>query len=190
MESLKIGENENMSDDLISKEIYSEETANKVRVSSAEIVVHGTKEKPYYEIEYFDLSDNEMHIGFSSYKLDVVFGYLAKYFEIMDDKEESEHMQDYHIGDLISRKAVLNILTEECVRNSVIASYYAFTDMVAQRVKKLPAAFDREEVIEELKNLKDSLIDCKDLCGECIEIECDQCALKKAIKIVEKGGIE
>lgn len=56
--------------------------------------------------------------------------------------------------DLISRKAVLNILTEECVRNSVVASYYAFTDMVAQRVKKLPESFDKEKVIEELKNVQ------------------------------------
>lgn len=78
-----------MSDDLISNEMFEEEKVDKVRTSSAEIVVHGTKEKPYYEIEYFDLSDNEMHVGFSSYKLDVVFGYLEKYFEVMDEKEGS-----------------------------------------------------------------------------------------------------
>lgn len=72
-----------MSDDLISKESFLE-NIDKIKVSSAEIVVHGTKENPYYEIEYFDLSDNEMHIGFSSYKLDIVFGYLEKYFEIVE----------------------------------------------------------------------------------------------------------
>lgn len=53
-----------------------------------------------------------------------------------------------------------------------------------------PTAFDKEKVIEELNNLKDDLIDCNDLCGECVEIECDQCALEKAIELVEKGGIE
>ena len=42
------------------------------------------KKKPYYEIEYFDLSDNEMHIGYSSYNLDIVFDYLDKYFEIVE----------------------------------------------------------------------------------------------------------
>ena len=31
--------------------------------------------------KYFDLSDNRVHIGFSSYKLDVVFEYLKKYFD-------------------------------------------------------------------------------------------------------------
>lgn len=34
-----------MSDDLMSKEMFSEENVNKVRASSAEIVVHGTKEQ-------------------------------------------------------------------------------------------------------------------------------------------------
>ena len=53
-----------------------------------------------------------------------------------------------------------------------------------------PTAFDKEKVIDNLENLKNNLIDCNDLCGECLEIECDQCALKKAIEIVEKGGIE
>lgn len=74
-----------MNDDLVSLESNAK-NIDKVRVSRAEIVVHGTKEKPYYEIEYFDLSDNEMHIGYSSYKLDIVFEYLEKYFDIVDEK--------------------------------------------------------------------------------------------------------
>ena len=71
-----------MSDDL-SKEVLHQ-NIDKIKVSNAEIVAHGTKERPYYEIKYFDLSDNEMHIGFGSYKLDIVFGYLEKYFEIVE----------------------------------------------------------------------------------------------------------
>ena len=55
-------------------------------------------------------------------------------------------------------------------------------------IDRQPTAFDKEKVIDDLENLKNNLIDCNDLCGECVEIECDQCALKKAIEIVEKGG--
>lgn len=91
--------------------------------------------------------------------------------------------------DLISRKAVLNILTEARVKDSILCSP-AFVEMLTQRIKKIPTAFDKEKVIEGLNNLKDDLIDCNDLCGECVEIECDQCALEKSIEIVEKGGIE
>lgn len=58
--------------------------SKKIRVSNAEIVVHGTKEKPYYEIKYLDLSDNLTHIGFSSYNLDIVFDYLEDYFEVVE----------------------------------------------------------------------------------------------------------
>lgn len=68
-------------------EILSEENVDKIKASSAEIVVHRTKDKPYYEIKYFDLSDNEMHIGFSSYKLNIVFEFLDKYFDITEEKE-------------------------------------------------------------------------------------------------------
>lgn len=95
--------------------------------------------------------------------------------------------------DLISRKAAVEL---------VIAEYDSFQanggshsgryelDKVIKMLQNMPTAFDKEKVIEELNNLKDDLIDCNDLCGECVEIECDQCALEKAIEIVEKGGIE
>lgn len=59
----------------------------KIKVSSTEIVVHGTREKPYYEIKYHDLSDGQIHIGYSSYNLDFVFGWLEECFEIEKGKE-------------------------------------------------------------------------------------------------------
>ena len=60
------------------------ECTEKIKVSSAEIVVHGTKEKPYYEIKYHDLSDGQCHIGYSSYNLDFVFEWLEECVEIVD----------------------------------------------------------------------------------------------------------
>lgn len=96
-----------MSDDLILDNTLSEENIEKIKVSSAEIVVHGTREKPYYEIEYFDLSDNEMHVGYSSYNLDTVFGYLEKYFDIVNDEKESGQRQNNSMHDLIRRIDVL-----------------------------------------------------------------------------------
>lgn len=163
-----------MRDNLISKESLPK-NINKIKASSAEIVVHGTKENPYYEIEYFDLSDNEIHIGFSSYKLDVVFGYLEKYFDIVNEENKSDQVQDYHSDDLISRKAVLNILTEARVKDSILCSP-AFVEMLTQRIKKIPTAFDKEKVIEELE---DYLFE-----KYCVEGD------EKIAEIVEKGGIE
>lgn len=55
----------------------------KIDVSSAEIVVHGTVDKPYYEIKYYTL-DGEGHIGYSSYDLKNVFEWLEECFKVVD----------------------------------------------------------------------------------------------------------
>lgn len=59
----------------------------KIKVTSADIVVHGTADKPYYEIKYREISSGEYHIGYSSYNLDNVFGWLDECFEIIDCDE-------------------------------------------------------------------------------------------------------
>ena len=60
----------------------------KIKVASAEIVVHGTSEKPYYEIKDYDISDGKYHIGYSSYDLSIVFGWLKGCFEIVQEVAE------------------------------------------------------------------------------------------------------
>lgn len=59
------------------------ETA-KIKTHFAKIFVGGTAEKPCYNILYFDPTDREYHIGFSSFKLDFVFKWLLEEFEIID----------------------------------------------------------------------------------------------------------
>ena len=77
--------------------------------------------------------------------------------------------------DLISRKAVLNILTEARVKDSILCSP-AFVEMLTQRIKKIPTAFDKENVINEIRNVPHGYYN--------TETE------NEIIKIVEKGGIE
>ena len=187
-----------MSDDLISWKAVIEENVDKVRVSSAEIVVHGTKENPYYEIEYFDLSDNEIHIGFSSYKLDVVFGYLEKYFDIVNEENKSDQVQDYHSDDLISRKAAYKAFSDYLNRN-FIGEVSSQTELnigeIASVIKSIPAAFDKEKVIKELReelNLSDAE---KERCARENPLQFDSAkgyanGIANVIEIVEKGGLE
>lgn len=59
----------------------------KERVSSAEIIVTGTADKPYFEIKYFDLSDGKYHIGYSSYDLQNVFKWRDECFEIVKEND-------------------------------------------------------------------------------------------------------
>ena len=53
----------------------------KVKVTSAEIIVNGCEDKPYYEIKYYKVYDEECHIGYGSYDLKTVFYFLKEYFE-------------------------------------------------------------------------------------------------------------
>lgn len=60
----------------------------KIKVTSADIVVHGTVKKPYYEIKYREVGSSEYHIGYSSYDLHNVFGWLERCFEIVETDEQ------------------------------------------------------------------------------------------------------
>ena len=175
-----------MSNDLISWKAVIEENVDKVRVSSAEIVVHGTKENPYYEIEYFDLSDNEIHIGFSSYKLDVVFEYLEKYFDIVNEENKSDQVQDYHSDDLISRKAVIKAVDRHTREDETL------DDDISVILEEVKTVFDKEKVIEKLKdqyNYSHKVRSKNDnIYFEYWDGRTD--SYKDAIDIVEKGGIE
>lgn len=182
-----------MSNDLISEEVLCQKI-DKIKVSSAEIVVHGTKEKPYYEIKYFDLSDNETHIGFSSYKLDVVFGYLEKYFDIVNKENKPENSQNHIIGDLISRKTIKSQIatirdcwgTSPFVSSSDMKLYAKTFNVVLQTISDCRTAFDTEKVIKKL-NAERNLMYRKD--GTLMSAR-TTVSIDKAIEIVEKGGIE
>ena len=66
----------------------------KHKVKSAEIVVRKIDEKPYYEIKYFDLSDNEYYIGYGSYKLEYVFEWLEQCFEIVEKNTNADKIRN------------------------------------------------------------------------------------------------
>ena len=84
--------------------------------------------------------------------------------------------------DLISRKAVLDILTEERIRNSILASP-AFGEMLAQRIKNIPTAFDKEEVINELQKHSHNYYPSID--HYCTSVKAVK--LRDVIDIIEKG---
>ena len=143
----KIMEEIRMNDDLISWKAVIEENVDKVRVSSAE----------------------------SSYKLDVVFGNLEKYFDIVNEENKSDQVQDYHSDDLISRKALIAELEKFCGKQR-----YLIPENVWELIKTAYTAFDKEKVMDELQNAADLNI------GDGLwHVE-----LRDALEIVEKGGIE
>ena len=56
----------------------------KIRVIDPKIVVSGNTDKPYYSIEYYNISDERWHIGYSSYNLKFVKEWLNDDFETVE----------------------------------------------------------------------------------------------------------
>ena len=86
--------------------------------------------------------------------------------------------------DLISRKALKQIIDHDFYEH--YTKYHdtdqrALIDMVMDDIDEMPVAFDKEKVIEELKEAGQECNECNDTCGEE--------AIEYAVEIVEKGGI-
>ena len=56
----------------------------KIRTHHAKIVVECTTGCPYYSIEWFDPTKQEYFLGYSSYNIEFVLGWLKEYFEIVE----------------------------------------------------------------------------------------------------------
>ena len=99
-------------------------------------------------------------------------------------------------ADLISRRTIKSLI--ETIRDCwAISPYVSANDMklysnvfnvVLNEISNCPAAFDKEKVIEELDKLTGEECTLHE-CGIRSE-RCKPCIAKKAIEIVEKGGIE
>ena len=61
----------------------------KTKAVDPHIVVHGTSDKPYYAITYYDVSDKQWYRGsYGSKNLDYVFEQLNTHFEVVTTKDE------------------------------------------------------------------------------------------------------
>lgn len=68
----------------------TERLGGKIKTSEIMIIVGGLADEPCYSIRYYDLSDNEWHVGFSSYFLSNVMAWKNQYFEIVEPVEHVE----------------------------------------------------------------------------------------------------
>lgn len=62
---------------------------NKARVNSLEIIAHMLNNKPYYELKYRQVGKKDYSIGYSSYDLKTVLGYIDTYFEIAESDKHT-----------------------------------------------------------------------------------------------------
>ena len=77
----------------------------KIRTHHAKIVVECTTGKPYYSIEWFDAAKQEYYVGYSSYVIDNVLGWLKEYFEIVEapktNADRIRSMSDEELAEFI-----------------------------------------------------------------------------------------
>ena len=57
----------------------------KIKTPFAKVIVDGRGAYSYFSILYFDRTDNDVDIGYSSYYLNYVFNWLNEEFEIVED---------------------------------------------------------------------------------------------------------
>lgn len=84
---------------------------NKARVNSLEIIAHMLNNKPYYELKYRQVGKSDYSIGYSSYDLKIVLGYIDTYFEIVEsDKptnaDKIRNMSDEELAEFIHKMEV------------------------------------------------------------------------------------
>lgn len=68
----------------------SENKGNKLVVDDIEVIVRGIANKPYYEIKYREVGNDDYNIGFGSYDLNNVLKWKEEEFEVVSEKEEKE----------------------------------------------------------------------------------------------------
>lgn len=79
-----------MTNDLISREADEIRKAAKIKTHFARIVVGGPVMNPCYSILWYDPSDRDYHIGYSSYSLMNVYDWLRDEFEITGSPFDNE----------------------------------------------------------------------------------------------------
>ena len=70
--------------------LTDKQNQNKLKVTKAKIIVRGTVDKPYFEIEYHEVGKTYNNIGFGSYSLENVFMWKDEYFEIVKSENNAK----------------------------------------------------------------------------------------------------
>lgn len=161
----------------------TKEYHKKIKVWSADIIVRKIDGKPYYEIKYMRLGDNEYRVGYGSYDIDIVFDYLNKYFEHISSETLIDNVSQFN-NDLISRKSLIHNL------NTFAPEHYSA--LINDLILKEPIAFDPDTICDKIDNIHSNFD-----CGICPEWEggilsceksCEGALIKLIKHLVKNGG--
>jgi hypothetical protein len=80
---------------------------NKAKVDSLEVIARMLNNKPYYELKYRQVGKKDYSIGYSSYDLKTVLGYIDTYFEIVESDKQTNadrirNMSDEELAEFLT----------------------------------------------------------------------------------------
>ena len=92
---------------------------SRVKVNSLEIIVRMIGNKPYYELKYRQVGKKDYSIGYSSYDLKIVLGYIDTYFEIVESDNHTNadiirNMSDEELVDTLFNSFLEYMHIDEC----------------------------------------------------------------------------
>lgn len=106
----------------------SENKGNKLVVDNIEVIVRGARNKPYYEIKYREVGNDDYNVGFGSYDLNNVLKWKEEEFEVVSEKanrEEIRKLLDEHYKKVDEN---FDISLEEKVMKEAMSHSDAATD--------------------------------------------------------------
>jgi hypothetical protein len=98
-------------------------TSNKEKVTELSIIMEMLDSKPYYSVQYRNVGENDYNIGYSSYNLKTVLGFIDEYFEIVkSDKptnaDRIRNMSDEELAMFIGNLAQCTSCDLQCSESS------------------------------------------------------------------------
>ena len=120
----------------------SENKGNKLVVDDIEVIVRGIANKPYYEIKYREVGNDDYNIGFGSYDLNNVLKWKEEEFEVVSEKEEKETKG-------VTNRMLLEHLKEiEIAQGCIANGINTLFSVMSERSEQLKLSRVEEEIIK------------------------------------------
>ena len=120
----------------------SENKGNKLVVDDIEVIVRGIANKPYYEIKYREVGNDDYNIGFGSYDLNNVIKWKEEEFEVVSEKEEKETKE-------VTNRMLLEHLKEiEIAQGCIANGINTLFSVMSERNEQLKLSRVEEEIIK------------------------------------------
>lgn len=120
----------------------SENKGNKLVVDDIEVIVRGIANKPYHEIKYREVGNDDYNIGFGSYDLNNVLKWKEEEFEVVSEKEEKETKE-------VTNRMLLEHLKEIEIAHGCLANgINTLFSVMSERNEQLKLSRVEEEIIK------------------------------------------